>query len=76
MDDVDFATERADSFNATAIQLVLQRSAAPLSTGFCRSCDATIEADRIEANPRAQLCCDCALDEEAERIKARRCGPR
>ena len=77
MDDVDFATERAESFNASAIQMVLQqRASAPLSTGFCKSCDATIEEERIQANPHAHLCCDCAEEEEAERLKARRCGPR
>jgi RNA polymerase-binding transcription factor DksA len=76
MDDVDFATERAESFNASAIQMVLQRSSAALSTGICRSCEADIEEERIQANPHAHLCCDCAEEEEAERIKARRCGPR
>ena len=76
MDDVDFASERADSFNATAIQMVLQRSSTALSTGFCRSCDAEIEEERLQANPHAHLCCDCAEEEEAERLKARRCGPR
>ena len=76
MDDVDFATERAESFNASAIQMVLQRASASLSTGYCRSCDAEIEEDRLQANPHARLCCDCAEEEEAERLKARRCGPR
>ena len=76
MDDVDFATERAESFNASAIQMVLRRSSATPSSGICRSCDATIEDERIQANPHAHLCCDCAEEEEAERLKARRCGPR
>ena len=76
MDDVDFATERAESFNASAIQMVLHRGVAAPSTGFCRSCDMEIEDDRLQANPHAHLCCDCAEEEEAERLKARRCGPR
>lgn len=76
MDDVDFATERAESFNASAIQLVLQRQHATPSTGICQACDAVIEDDRLHANPHAKLCHDCAEEEEMARLKARRCGPR
>ena len=76
MDDVDFASERAESFNAAAIQMVLQRGAAVVSNGLCRACGMDIEDERLTANPHAQKCCDCAEEEEAERLKARRCGPR
>ena len=76
MDDVDFATERAESFNASAIQMALHRPAAPLSNGICQSCDADIEHERLHVNPHARLCCDCAEEEEEERRKAMRRGPR
>ena len=76
MDDVDFATERAESFNAAAIQMALHRPHAPLSNGICQSCDADIETDRIQANPHARLCHDCAEEQEEERRKAARRGPR
>lgn len=76
MDDVDFATERAESFNTSAIQSVLKRQQATLSSGICQSCDAEIEDERLHANPHAKLCHDCAEEEEMARLKARRCGPR
>jgi RNA polymerase-binding transcription factor DksA len=76
MDEIDFATERMETFNATALRAVLQRLDAPPSTGICRSCDAHIEPERLAANPQASLCRDCALDEEASRQRAKRCGPR
>ncbi len=76
MDEIDFATERAESFTATALQSVLSRRGAAPSSGICRSCNATIERDRLQANPYAQLCCDCAADDEERRQRAKRCGPR
>ncbi len=76
MDEIDFATERAERFNALALQAVLQRVGTGRSSGICRSCDMPIEAERMAANPSASHCCDCAAEEEERSVKARRCGPR
>jgi RNA polymerase-binding transcription factor DksA len=76
MDDIDFATERAETFNATALQMVLRRPSAARSSGTCMSCHEDIEAERLEANPHARHCCDCAAEEEAVSRRTRRCGPR
>ncbi len=76
MDDIDFATERAETFNATALQMVLRRQSAAVSTGICLSCSEPIETERLEANPHARHCCDCAAEEEAVSRRVKRCGPR
>jgi phage/conjugal plasmid C-4 type zinc finger TraR family protein len=76
MDEIDFATERAESFTASALRTVLDRMDAPLSNGVCHACGMQIEAARLAANPRARLCMDCADDEEANRRRNLRCGPR
>ncbi|CAN5769267.1 hypothetical protein BH23GEM10_BH23GEM10_15860 [soil metagenome] len=34
--------------------------------GFCHSCDALIEYDRLDALPHARYCIDCKLKEEAD----------
>ncbi|MDY0242070.1 MAG: TraR/DksA C4-type zinc finger protein [Rhodospirillaceae bacterium] len=75
MDDIDFASECMDAFNDAAIQAVRVRPALSPSTGICQSCEEPIEPERIEANPSARLCCDCAAEAEAERKRNRRCGP-
>ncbi len=76
MDEIDFATERAESFTLSALQVVLQRLDMPRSNGVCRTCHAKIEVERLQVNPQARHCCDCAADEEDRNRRAKRCGPR
>ena len=76
MDEIDFASERAESFTAMALQMVLRKMEAARSTGVCLACDMPIETERLVANPHARHCCDCAEEEEARSRRARRCGPR
>jgi len=76
MDEIDFASERAESFNAMALQMVLQKMNAARSSGVCRACNMPIEAERLHANPHALHCCDCAEEEEARSQRVKRCGPR
>lgn len=76
MDEIDLAAERIDMLNAAAIQAVLGKTETVLSTGTCRACNESIEADRLRANPYAKLCRDCADEAEAKAQMARRCGPR
>lgn len=77
MDEIDFATERAENFTKVALQAVLSRSeAAGPSTGICRACHEPIEAERLRANAHAQLCRECADEQEAQSRRVRLCGPR
>jgi len=75
LDDIDCATERSEVFTGAALQAVLSRMAGPPSSGVCQSCQDTIEPERLRANPRARLCASCAAEEEARRLRRRRCGP-
>jgi len=75
LDDIDCATERSEVFTGAALKAVLGRMAGPLSSGVCQSCQDTIEPERLRANPRARLCAGCAAEEEASRVRRRRCGP-
>jgi RNA polymerase-binding transcription factor DksA len=76
MDEIDYATERMETFNVTALQSVLSRLNGPVSSGVCLSCCDPIEAQRLRANPHARYCGDCAAEEEEKALRARRCGPR
>lgn len=77
MDEIDFATERAEAFTKVALQQVLSRAGEGMpSTGICRACNCEIEAERLRANAKARLCSECAAEEEARSLRARRCGPR
>jgi len=76
MDEIDLAAERTDMLNAAAIQAVLGKNETVLSTGICRACNETIEPERLQANPYAKHCRDCADEAEARAKMARRCGPR
>lgn len=76
MDDIDLAAERTDMLNEAAIQAVLGRTEAVLSNGTCRACNEPIEPERLQANPYAKHCRDCADEAEARARLARRCGPR
>lgn len=76
MDEIDFAAERIENFNSSALQAVLSRMSQAPSNGICRSCGAEIEADRLKANPRARNCCECAAEEEEMARRAKLCGPR
>lgn len=81
MDDIDFATERTEAFTKVALQAALSRRAeagqsAGQSDGICKSCREPIEAERLSANSLAHLCAECAAEDEASRLRARRCGPR
>lgn len=77
MDEIDFATERAEAFTKVAIQAVLARAEGQLpSTGICRSCGEPIEAERLRANAQARQCRECADELEAQSRRSRLCGPR
>ncbi len=76
MDDIDLAAERTDMLNTAAIQAVLERAESAPSTGICRACSESIEAERLQANPYAKHCRDCADELETRARLARRCGPR
>lgn len=76
MDDIDLAAERTDMLNAAAIQAVLGRTESVLSDGVCRACNESIEPERLQANPYAKHCRDCADEMESRARQARRCGPR
>lgn len=74
MDEVDVANDKAEQFTAEAVRAARAKMGAQPSNGICRSCNETIEADRIRANPSAQLCCDCAAEEEEAKKRAQRLG--
>ncbi|MEW5727453.1 MAG: TraR/DksA C4-type zinc finger protein [Pseudomonadota bacterium] len=77
MDEIDFATERAENFTKVALQAVLSRSEGlGPSTGVCHACHEPIEAERLRANAHARLCRECADEQEALNRRARLCGPR
>ncbi len=76
MDDIDCASERVEAFNAVALRAVLDRMAGPASSGICQACDSPIEEERLQANPHARHCRECAADIEAEIRRKSRCGPR
>lgn len=77
MDEIDFATERAETFTKVALEAVLSRSGAGgLSNGVCTACQEPIESERLRANAHARLCRECADEQEALSQRARRCGPR
>jgi RNA polymerase-binding transcription factor DksA len=76
MDEIDLAAERIEALNAAAIQAALGKHETGPSTGVCSACQETIDADRLEANPSARLCRDCADEAERQARMARRCGPR
>lgn len=76
MDEIDFATERAEAFTEVAIQAVRRRSEGRLSTGICSSCGDEIEELRLRANPHASHCRECASEEEERSRRSRLFGPR
>lgn len=76
MDDIDYATERAEIFTQTALALVLDRLAGPPSSGVCRSCFDPIETKRLKLAPTTNLCSACAAEEETIQRRRRRCGRR
>lgn len=77
MDEIDFATERAETFTKVALQAVLSRAeAGGPSNGICTACQEAIEAERLRANAHARLCRECADEQEALSQRTRRCGPR
>ena len=75
MDEIDLAADMAALFNDAAVEAARQRKAGPPSNGVCQACAEAIEAERLKANPYAQLCADCAAEAEAEAVKTRRRGP-
>ena len=74
MDEADLGNDKAEQFIAEALKQARSRSEATPSTGICRSCDVAIEAERLQANPFAQMCQDCAAEAEAANERARRLG--
>ena len=75
MDEIDVANDRAEQFIAEALKQARPTKAGMTpSTGTCLSCQERIEAERLQANPAARLCCDCAAEEEAARKRAQRVG--
>lgn len=75
MDDADLASENMEAFKNAAIEALKAEKSQTVSNGVCRSCGENIEDARLQANPYAAFCCDCAEEEEIKRRKARRCGP-
>lgn len=76
MDEIDRACERMENFTEAALQSVLERLLAAPSTGVCKSCFEPIEKLRLQANPHARHCRDCADEEEALARRKALCGPR
>jgi RNA polymerase-binding transcription factor DksA len=76
LDDIDIANELAEQSNRRAIQSALGSQSRQPSTGICRTCVQPIEPERLDANPFAQTCCDCAAEAEAARQRAQRVGGR
>jgi RNA polymerase-binding transcription factor DksA len=76
MDEIDRAAERMENFTAEALASVLGKLSARPSNGICRSCFEPIEPRRLQANPRASHCRDCADEEEALARRTSLCGPR
>jgi len=76
LDEVDLANERAELLNSAALKSALNKKTERPSTGFCRDCGEAIEAGRLQVNPHAQDCADCAADAEIERLRIQRTGGR
>ena len=76
MDEVDLANERAELLNSAALNAALHKKTERPSTGVCRDCGEVIGVGRLQANPHAQDCADCAADAEAERLRLQRTGGR
>ncbi|MBI2235445.1 MAG: TraR/DksA C4-type zinc finger protein [Magnetospirillum sp.] len=74
MDDADLANDRAEQFNAEAVLAARAKMDTAPSTGICQACHEGIEPERIQANPTAQLCRDCAAEAEAARKRFQRVG--
>jgi RNA polymerase-binding transcription factor DksA len=76
LDEIDVANERMGRLNRAAIQAVLSSQPLQPSSGICRTCAIQIEPERLQANPFAHTCCDCAAEAEATRQRAKRIGGR
>ena len=76
LDEIDAANERMELLNRAAIQAVLSSQPLQPSSGICRTCATQIEPERLQANPFAHTCCDCAAEAEAARQRAKRIGGR
>ena len=76
VDEIDTANERAELMTNMAIQVALSRQPKAPSSGVCRACGQAIEAARLQANPAAPTCCDCAAEAEAEYQRRRKLGGR
>lgn len=74
MDEADLANDRAEQFVADALRTARAKTDATPSTGVCQSCGDVIEPERLRANPTAQLCRDCAAEEEDAKKRAQRLG--
>jgi len=74
MDEADLANDRAEQFTADALRTARLKVDVTPSTGICQSCGETIEQERLQVNPTARLCCDCAAEEEVARKRAQRVG--
>jgi len=74
MDEADVANDRAEQFVSDALRALRARVETARSSGVCQSCQDAIEPERLQANPAARLCRDCAAEDEAARQRARRLG--
>ena len=74
MDEADLANDRAEQFVSDALRALKSRAEPVQSSGICQSCHDAIEPERLQANPAARLCRDCATEDEAARQRARRLG--
>ncbi len=75
MDEIDLAADVAALFTEAAVESARHRAQGPLSSGICKSCNETIEPERLKANPHATLCASCAAEAEEAALRTRRRGP-
>jgi len=74
MDEADVANDRVEQFVTDALRSIRAKVEATPSSGICQSCQDVIEPERLQANPAARLCRDCAAEDEAARKRAQRLG--
>ncbi len=74
MDEIDAANEHAEHMTNMAIQIALSSQSRAPSSGICRVCGDPIESARLQANPSAPTCRDCAAAEDDKRQRRRKLG--
>jgi RNA polymerase-binding transcription factor DksA len=77
MDEADIASDITANFTEAALRMARERreaAKAVSSDGTCRDCGEPIEEERLAVNPCTDLCCDCAAEREAARIRKLKTG--